>query len=344
VQGLVAAGAVTLATWAASSALAHDRPARVGEMAATGAVRLVSPDEGTAILTAAHLVPGHSVSGVVHLANTGDVDGGLQLTRAGISETPGLGGAKLSSMLQLTVDDVSAGAPVPVYAGSLSEVTLMRIGRLPAGQSRAYRLTATLPDSGRPAGPLAGDNALQGGSVRIDWMWQAVPLTPAVTATPAPGGSPAPAPAPAPAPSPLPVRGGKPAASVLTLRIPWQRVMTTRGITVWATCDRMCRLTFTAKVQTAPRHGRARTAMALKVFRVAGSRRTLEPGREQRIKLRLTPRAVIRLHSVLLKRGRAAVRVDAKVRSALGTATVKRRIVIVTNRRAARHRAAQQHR
>jgi hypothetical protein len=140
------------------------------------------------------------------------------------------------------------------------------------------------------------------------------------------------------------VQGGNPAASVLTLRIPWQRVMTTRGITVWGTCDRVCRLTFTAKVQTAPRHGRARTAMALKVFRVAGSRRTLEPGHEHRIKLRLTPRAVVRLHSVLLTRGRAAVLVNAKVRSSLGTATVKRRIVIVTNRRAARHRATQQHR
>jgi hypothetical protein len=132
---------------------------------------------------------------------------------------------------------------------------------------------------------------------------------------------------------------------VLTLRLPWQRVMMTRGITVWGTCDQLCRLTFTARVQTAPRHGgKRRTLMRRRVFKVAGTKRTLQPGLERAIKLRLARGAMRRLHAVLLVRGRAAVQVRARVRSSLGVATVSRRIVIVTSRRAARHRAAQQHR
>ena len=338
-RGLAAAGAVGLVTWAASSALAHDRPAEVRAMSATGAVRLLSPENATAVLTAAHLVPGQSVTGTVHLTNQGDADGGLSLARTGISEAAGAGGAKLSEALQLSVDDVTGSGVRPLFSGDLDGMSMVRVGRLRAGETRTYRLTATLPDGGRPSGPLTGDNALQGGSVRVDWAWQAQSLAPVVTPTPTPVVTP-PAATPTPAP-PRPVQGND-AASVLTLRLPWQRVLTTRGITVWGTCDQLCRLTFSANVQTAPRKGgHPRTVMRGKVFRVAGTKRTLRPGPERRIKLRLTPKAVVRLHQVLLTRGRAAVLVKARVRSSLGTATVKRRIVIVTSRRAARHRAAQ---
>jgi hypothetical protein len=342
VRSLAATGAIALATWGASAALAHDRPPELRGLAATGAVRIVSPEDGTAVLAAAHLVPGQSVTGLVHLTNSGDADGALQLARTGITETPGAGGGRLSQALQLTLDDVTTGTPQPVFSGGLADFDLVRLGRLPAGAWRTYRLTATLPDGGVPASPLGGDNALQGGSIRVDWLWGAIALTPAVT--PTPPRTPTPAPTVTrglPTPQPIQSGGESPAASVLTLRIPWQRVMMTRGITVRGTCDRLCRLTFTAKVQTAPRHGHRRTVMGGKVFRVAGTRRTLPPGAERRIKLRLTPKAVLRLHQVLLTRGRAAVLVDARVRSALGAATVKRRIVIVTSRRAARHRATQ---
>ena len=296
------------------------------------------------MLTAAHLVPGQSVSGVVHLSNAGDADGALQLARTAITDTPGIGGGKLSDALQLTIDDVTTSTPRPVFTGELGAFELIRVGRLPAGGSRTYRLTATLPDGGLPASPAAGDNALQGGSVRVDWRGlprRSIP-TPAGSPTPSPTPTATPAPTTTPAPpQPIQSGGGGPAASVLTLRIPWQRVLMTRGITAWGSCDRFCRLTFTAKVQTAPRHGHRRTVMNGRVFRVAGTKRALQPGAERRIKLRLTPKAVVALHQVLLARGRAAVLVNARVRSSLGAATVKRRIVIVTSRRAARHRAAQ---
>jgi hypothetical protein len=345
IRGVAAGGAVALVAWAASGAFAHDRPAQLGAMAAAGEIRLASPDDGTAVLTASHMVPGDAVSGTVTLANTGDADGDLQLDRTAVVDSLGAGGGRLSGALRVEVDDVTGGMPQPVFDGALDQFDDLTFGRLAAGEQRTYRLTARLPDRGLPPGPMAGDNALQGATTQVDWTWHAEPM-PGPAATPTPTPSPAVTPAPTTAPRPIttPLDSAA-AASVLTLRIPWQRVMRTHGITVWGTCDRLCRLTFSARVQTAPRHGgHRRTLLARRVFRVAGTRRTLQPGLERRIKLRLTPRAVRRLRSILLKRGRAAVLVRARVRSALGAATVRRRIVIVTKRRATHHRVAQRKR
>jgi hypothetical protein len=332
--GAVAAGvAAALAAWAASAALAHDRPARLGAMTASGGVRLESPQDGLAVLTASRMLPGDAVSGTVALANTGDAAGDLRLTRSAIRDALGAGGGRLSAALVVRVDDVTGGAALPVFAGALDQLDVLALGPLAPGERRAYRITATLPDRGLPAGPLSGDNALQGASMQVDWTWRAEALAAAIT--PAPTATPAPPVAPPPAD----VRA---AASVLTLRIPWQRVLKTRGITVWGTCDRRCALSFNARVQTAPkaRTARVRTVMRAGVFRLAGRRRTLQPGVERRIKLQLTPEALRRLHALMLARGRAAVLVEARVSSALGAATVRRRIVIVTAPRAERRRAA----
>jgi hypothetical protein len=319
---LAAVGASALAAWGASVALAHERPPEVRGMMATGDVRLVSPEGGAYILHADHLFPGQSASGQVELQNVGDADGELQLIQTGLHDVLGLGGGRLSDALRLNVDDVTSGTPHAIFRGALDGIDMLRIGRIPHGATRTYRLTATWPDGG------AADNALQGGAVTVDWTWGAVPL-----------------PTPKPTPTPEPIKsGGNPAADVLTLRIPWQRVMTTRGITAYGKCDHRCRLTFTAKVQTAPRKGKRVTVMSRRVFRVAGTQRTLPVNVSRKIKLHLSPKAVLKLHQVLLRRGRAAVVVNARVKSSLGTATVSRRIVITTSKRAARHRAARPHR
>jgi hypothetical protein len=323
-RAIAATGATGLVAWAAAGALAHDRPPRLGAMSAQGGVRLLSPESGTAVLSAGRLLPGESVAGTVRLANTGDAPGMLELDATGVQDTPGAGGGRMSAALVMRVDDVTA-APVTVFNGPLAGLSGARLGRLDAGAARRYRVVATLPDSG----PFGADNALQGAATRLDLSWHAEPLPPAATPTPSPP--------PVEAPPP---RVERP-AEVLTLRIPWQRVMLTRGITLSGRCDRRCRLTFTAVLETAPRGGGAgRVVMRGRVFRVAGSRRMLRPGAERWVRLRLTPQAVRRMRSVLLVRGRVAVRVDARVRSSLGAATVRRRIVIVTSRRAARHRAA----
>jgi hypothetical protein len=339
VRALAASGVLALGAWGASGALAHDRPAELGAMAATGEIHLASAEDGTTVLTASEMVPGDAVSGTVTLQNTGDAAGDLRVDRSDLQDVLGRGRGRMSRSLLVRVDDVTGGAPQLRFSGGLVALDDLDLGALAAGERRTYRVTAWLPDGGRPSGPLAGDNALQAAGTEVEWTWHAEPVAP-------PAVPPAPTPTATPAPPagdvPLPVQRPPSAASVLTLRLPWQRVLRTHGITVWGTCDQRCRLTFSAKVQTAPRHGaRRRTVMRRRVFKVAGTKRTLQPGLERAIKLRLTRRAMRRLRSVLLVRGRAAVRVDARVRSSLGAATVKRRIVITTSRRAAQHRATQ---
>jgi hypothetical protein len=322
--------------WGAAGALAADDPPRVGALAAAGALRLVSDADGTAILTAAGLKPGQSASGTVTLSNTGDLDGSLDLLQTALVDVPGTGGGRLSTALELEVSDVTGGPARIVYQGPLAGLGLAAVGPLRASEQRRYRLVATLPDTGVPAAPLSGDNRLQGASVRVTWTWQAAGQPPTPTPTPVASTTPAPAPVPAP----LPVRGRGWAAAVLKLRIPWQRVLATRGITVVATCEEACRLRFGARLESAPRRGRRRTLQAGHVFRPAGSHRNLPAGAPRRIKLRLTPRAVRILRRELLTQGRVAVLVAANVSSPRGAATVRRRIVLVASRRAARRGGA----
>jgi hypothetical protein len=323
-----AAAAVALTAWAAAGALASERPARLGTLEAGGDVRLASPEDGTAVLVADRMVPGDSVAGTVALANTGEADGSLTLTRSRLEDFPGASGSPLSAALELRVQDVSGSVPRTAYAGWLSDFRAVDLGRLAAGERRVYALSATLP--------AAAGNSAQGASTRIDLAWVAAPLAPAPTPTPVP------VPVPTPVPTPVPDRTPTP-ASVLTLRIPWQRVLATSGITARAACDRRCRLSLSARVETAPRRGkRRRTLMARGVFRHAGTQRALRRGPERALKLHLTPRAMRVLRAELLRRGRAAIGVRAQVRSALGTATVTRRIVIVAPRRAARRAARPQ--
>ena len=87
---VLAAAAIVLATLA-GGALARERPAHIERVAAaTGALSLSNTREGTAIFTAAGMVPGQAVSGTLTLGNTGEQAGRLMLSRARLSETPRL--------------------------------------------------------------------------------------------------------------------------------------------------------------------------------------------------------------------------------------------------------------
>ena len=130
----------------------------------------------------------------------------------------------------------------------------------------------------------------------------------------------------------MPARPRPGPAPKLQLRIPHQRVLGTRGITLYGNCDRPCLLSLGARVQTSPlARSSARTLLAKRVFRGLGIRRSL-PSKgtaEGRIRLRLTPRAVYTLKRTLHNRGRVAVVIDARVRGSGGaTRTVTRRIVL----------------
>ena len=300
-------------------------------MAAEGAVTLV----GRRLVARDHhrvtdLRPGQSVAGNVALANVGESRGRLTLLRTRMVDTPGRFGGRLSDALLLRVEEVGGGS----WTGPLAGPDALDLGIMEPGEGRSYRLTLTLPDTG----PAGRDNAVQGSSVTIDWAWADGVRRAARHADPDPDGH-AGATArrrargrsrpPSSPEAPLPVRG----APRLQLRIPHQRVLGTRGITLYGNCDRPCLLSLGARIQTSPlARASARTLLRRRVFR--GARRSARslPSKgtaEGRIRLRLTPRAVRTLKRALHHRGRVAVVIDARVRGAGGgTRTVTRRIVL----------------
>jgi hypothetical protein len=324
-----AAATVALAlACVATAALAGERPAKLGDMAASGAVELSGP--GGTILDVRGMRPGWSASGTVVLSNVGEAHGRLSLERTGLSDVAGRGGAVLSAALVLRVEQL--GPQRLVYEGSLDGFALLDLGPLAGDEVRVYRLTVTLPDGGRPPGPVAGDNAFQGASTQVDWEWSATTLEPTPTPTPTPTATPTPPqvqpPVAATPDLPVVVGGGAPR---LALRLPFQRVLQTRGITMFGTCDVRCAVSYLAYIETAHRGGgRRRTLQRVGVFRGEHTHRWLPAGSEQRLFLRLTRRGMRTLEQALHRHGRATVLIQATARGeAGGEGSVRRRILLV---------------
>ena len=169
----------------ATAAPARERPAKLGRMAAEGAVTLAAKGSSHAIITASGLLPGESVGGNIALANVGETRGRLTMLRTGLVDTPGPFGGRLSDALMLRVEEVGGGS----WTGPLAGPDMIDLGVMEPGEARSYRLTLTLPDTG----PYGRDNAVQGSSVTIDWAWATESVgaaAPTPTATPATPGVP----------------------------------------------------------------------------------------------------------------------------------------------------------
>src|SRR4051794_5988733 len=270
--------AVVVVLAIAAGAWAGPRDARLGHIRADGPVTLASSRSGVALLKADRIKPGDRVSGTVSLTNTGDRPGSLDLGVTGVKDRPGSRGGHLSSVLRLRVEDL-AGRSGPLES-VIGRAPIFALGRLAGGESRSYRVTAIFPDGGLPPGPFTGDNLQQGSSVEVALAWQLTAAEPAPTPAPTPVAPARPA-APVLRPESLPVA---PAARLLTLRIPPQRVLKPRGITAFAQCEVTCEVRFTARTDTSPLGGRhRRTLQRRNVLR--GERRwhALRAGAEQRV-------------------------------------------------------------
>ena len=119
--------------------------------------------------------------------------------------------------------------------------------------------------------------------------------------------------------------------------MPAQRVIKPRKLSVFAKCDVRCKLRFSAKIDNAPKAKagkkakKRRTLMGKRVVKREGKWVTIKRvGREKRVYLKLTKRALKRLKHQLHRKGRAGITVTVKMRSALGKRTVRRRIVMRT--------------
>lgn len=192
--------------------------------AASGAVHIVNSREGQAVFAVGSMRPGEGVSGRVRIGNGGDVSGRFAVRAAGLSDTPGPNGGRLSERVELVLFDVTdVHMPVTVYAGQPSQLGEIELGTIAAGGQRDYLVAMTLPEG-------SGDNLYQGSAVSLGFEWRAAALPAATTPTPTPTPAPvAPAPVtPAPTPAPGPTAVPAPAPTADELGMPPARACASR--------------------------------------------------------------------------------------------------------------------
>lgn len=133
----------------------------------------------TAILSARGLRPGDVKAGEITVQNAGDEAGAFALSSGGIVD----GGAGLSGVLDLAVQDITPGRGAPiVYSGKLAALPSIGLGTLAQGELRRYRFTIALPGG-------VGD-AYQGASSTASFVWTASAVAgtpPPAAAKPVPG-------------------------------------------------------------------------------------------------------------------------------------------------------------
>jgi hypothetical protein len=315
---------------------------KLGRITAQGPVGLSSSKANVALLQGTGIKPGDSVTGIVTLTNKGDRTGKLSLAITGVHDTPGLYGGRLSSVLQLRIDDLSTGTS-PVQT-TLTRTTPLALADLKGRQSRTYKVTATFPDTGVPPGPTLGDNAQQGSSVEVALAWNISEKDPVAPKPPIPV-------APTPGPSILPQ--GKPPRLVV-LRVPAQKVVKPKKLKVWVACELRCKLQFSAAIDNAPKKGRmgrkskrARVLMSKHVFKtikVKGKTKKWltqkKIGGGKRYTLKFTKRGLKRLKQQLRRKHRAGITVTVRMRSVAGNRVVMRRIVVTKRKHGFRGKPA----
>jgi len=160
----------------ASGASFTSTSANAGNIVTAGNLSHSNSAAPGAILSVSGLVPGDSQSGSTDITNTGDVNGVFTLSKSGVVDSDPAN--PLSAKLDLVVEDLgdpaSPTAPVVKYSGKLGAMGARAMGTLAPGDTHRYRFTVTFPDGGTPAGPLSGDNAYKGGSVTVQYDWEAV--------------------------------------------------------------------------------------------------------------------------------------------------------------------------
>jgi hypothetical protein len=139
------------------------------------------------------------VNGMVRIGNGGDAPGRFAVKVAGLSDTPGPNGGRMSERVELVLFDVTnVQRPVTVYAGPPAQLGEQSLGTLAPGSRREYLVAMTLPDSG------GDDNLYQGSSLSLGFEWRAAsvapptppttPTTPPVTPSTPPTTTPTPTP------------------------------------------------------------------------------------------------------------------------------------------------------
>jgi hypothetical protein len=105
----------------------------------------------------------------VTIANPGSATGSQALSTSELSDSAGTYGGTLSEVLDLRIADTGSGAEI--YAGKFDSMPEQQLSSLAPGESRAYRFSVSLPDSGSPAADWSGENIYQRASASVSYDW-----------------------------------------------------------------------------------------------------------------------------------------------------------------------------
>ncbi len=207
---------------------------------ASGNLEQTNALNGEAIVTGSNLGPGDTRSGIVSIANTGSLAADFTLAGADIVDTPGPGGGPLSSVLNLSISDISVlVTPIAVYGGPLATMPPQALGTFRPGAQRTYRFKIAFPSDSA--------NEYKNSAFAASFVWTATAQDEG--SPPPPGGS-NPPPSERPPTSPPPGGGGD--GSSLTVKAPRGVALTKpKGALVFtARCATKCKVSASAVLTT----------------------------------------------------------------------------------------------
>lgn len=228
-------------------------------------------------LTVAGLSGGQATSGSVTVTNRGPGWRWVWLGQGRVDQRLGQAGGRLADALRLTVLDLTdVGAPATVYQGPATALGARPLGFLAPGSTRTYGFTALLPVQPPPPVPGTAD-PLRGATASLHLDWRSVEGRPGRAGTVTPRR-----------------RADSRPPRVRFTVARHQRLLQARVLRVTVRCDEPCRVATTA------------VARAGAVRWHAPVRTRSHGERTQRVRVRMTRRAVSVLrHSILA--GRPAV-------------------------------------
>ena len=140
-----------------------------------GALGISNSAKGRAILTGSDMRPGDVVRGRVRVTNGSSARARLFLSKRIRDGSLGPNGGRLASQLTLRVRRTRKPTrrPRTEYWGSLARMPATDLGRWRSGSTRRYRFRVKFPDGGVPLSPVGGDNAYQGASTKVRFVWRA---------------------------------------------------------------------------------------------------------------------------------------------------------------------------
>jgi hypothetical protein len=294
----IAAALAALGLAAAAWLAGDGARARAAVGQATGPLVATAPGDA-ALLVARNVAPGDARSGEVTVTNAGDASGGFALSASDLADA----GAPLSGVLELAVDDVTAGRGV--YSGPLSGLRSVALGVLAQGEAHRFRFTVRFPD-GRPG---SVDNAYQGASTAVTFVWSTTAV-----ATPGSGEPSAATPGSAAAPVAAAGAGRIPRSAIGAA---YHQTGAHGRVTTWVSCEATCRIALGGTAAFDERKLRLRTVRGS----VRGSGRVY-----MRVKL---PRAA---HQAVNRGRQVTVRLRAKATIG-GRIVVTRRTILVARPR-----------